>query len=297
VPKSTFVFLTEAGGTIDALALDDSYVYWVNSADGSVKRALKSAAVPQTLATGQAKPTRIAVDSSSAYWTNNLGAAVMTVPKAGGSPTLLAIASEPYAIAIDATDVYWTNRGDRSVMRVPKAGGSPIQVTNVSSAPFAGVGYSLRSLALDSTYVYFIAEAIGPGLATDRLYRAPKTGGAAQEIASGTQGVNPYITSVAVDDTFVYWSIQQLGGPVLQMPKSGGAGTQLGSSPPSAAQDSIASDGCFVYFPGVGPWSGLMRVPRAGGKAYPIGTPGQTLVLDATHAYACGFGSIVRSPL
>jgi hypothetical protein len=58
-----------------AIALDDSYVYWVNAESsagaGSVQRLSKAGGAVKTLASAQPSPLDIAVDSTGVYWSIN----------------------------------------------------------------------------------------------------------------------------------------------------------------------------------------------------------------------------------
>jgi hypothetical protein len=61
------------------------------------------------LASGQCSAFDIAADGTNVYWLTgctNPGGTAMSVPRAGGTPVVLATGS-PIRLAVDATSVYW----------------------------------------------------------------------------------------------------------------------------------------------------------------------------------------------
>lgn len=108
----------------------------------------------------------VAVNGTTVYFFD--GAALVSVPLAGGAPTPLATGlDEPRSIALDATHVYWTAEGGKgapetgALMKVPPAGGTPDTLVSGLTRPFG--------LAVDSTSVYWAgSEAPEPSMAPAR---------------------------------------------------------------------------------------------------------------------------------
>jgi hypothetical protein len=85
-----------------------------------------------SLASAQVNPEAIAVDETHVYWVNAgtelngfHDGSVMKVPRSGGAPTAIAVNQlRPVAIAVDASFVFWNNEGSggagATLMRAPK---------------------------------------------------------------------------------------------------------------------------------------------------------------------------------
>src|SRR5262249_55631950 len=147
----------------------------------SIFKASTEGGASQTLATGQGKPTRLAIDDQYVYWTNNLAASVMRTLKSGGTPELVAGASQPYGIAADTSSVFWVNQTDSTVVRWDKASGTTTTIgtiqTPTRSPPVTG--FALQYVALDSNTIYVAAnESHGQAW----LFTVPKTGGTPQQL-------------------------------------------------------------------------------------------------------------------
>ncbi len=82
-PLATPQWLVTGLTTPEDLAVDDTHVYWTDIGAGTVSSVPKDGGTITLLAQGQAKPLRIAVDATNVYWINNLGGAVMVAPKSG----------------------------------------------------------------------------------------------------------------------------------------------------------------------------------------------------------------------
>ncbi len=111
---------------VNALATDGANVYFVA---GDALSAVSTSGGPvSVLAGGFAGTTSFAVDSAHVYAAVATGSgtdgAIVRVPVAGGSPTVLAAAQWlPQHVAVDANFVYWTNFSgpvSGAILRAPK---------------------------------------------------------------------------------------------------------------------------------------------------------------------------------
>lgn len=82
--------------------------------------SIASGGTVTTLGTVIGGGNNVAVDDTYVYWldTGTVGT-VMRVPKAGGTPTVIARDTQPVAIAVDANAVYWSDQGG-NIMRLNK---------------------------------------------------------------------------------------------------------------------------------------------------------------------------------
>ena len=120
---TTTMFKAQAGSFINALRLDDAYVYWTVApssvaGQGQVQRMPKAGGAVETLATGLDQPTAIAIDSTDVYFADSRsdvspGSGVIErIQSPNGAPTVLVEnIANPYSLIVTATDVYWTNAG------------------------------------------------------------------------------------------------------------------------------------------------------------------------------------------
>jgi hypothetical protein len=131
---------------------DGHAIYWTDRGAGTVTAGATTPAgppgAPATLATGQSKPSLIALARDTLYWTNAGDGTVMAVPTSGGTPVILAQGqASPYGIAASTSAIYWTDQDGGTVMKVPPDGGIPVTLASGEPTPYA--------LALDDTNVYF----------------------------------------------------------------------------------------------------------------------------------------------
>jgi hypothetical protein len=80
----------------DDLILDGGAIFFSNQGDGSVRKVSAGGGPVTTLATGQARPVRLAADGTYVYWSSYLGGAIVrTLEDGTGTPAVIAPASSP----------------------------------------------------------------------------------------------------------------------------------------------------------------------------------------------------------
>ncbi len=105
----------------NAIALDDTDIYWVD--DGKVRARSKDegGAGPRDLVDGTGVLAAMALDATHVYWANATEGTILRVPKAGGDVEELARdQNDPEAIAVDDSFIYWTNFGRGNVVKKAK---------------------------------------------------------------------------------------------------------------------------------------------------------------------------------
>ena len=242
VPKGggSLTLLASGLNRVQSIAVDSSVVYWT---DGALKSVAKTGGTPTLLAPDGAA---FALDSTNVYYATSGTPSINSIPKGGGTTTLLTTITGSYELAVASGYVYWTTGnivGDGSVNRVPTGGGAAAQLAT-SPSPLRTFGLAVDSssaywsestkllkipvaggasqeltadidnfdFAMDSKYVYWVTDL---GV----VQKVPIGGGGVTTVASGPDTDSG--TRVAVDDTFVYWTVSQTleGGLVLRAPK------------------------------------------------------------------------------
>ena len=243
----------------DRLAVDGTTVYWTEPS--TVRKISKAGGSPFTV-TSIVGPSDIAVDVTNVYFTRwytpgPLMGALMKVPLAGGAAVeLYSNQNMPSAFAIDATDAYINSNGG-ILARIPLGGGA---------AQYLNTAAGLTGIAVDASDIYF-ADASG-------VRKAPKTGGPAATLATGTVG------QIVLDDTFVYYAA---GTGVMKVGKAGGDAVVLAADYP----ESLAVDPVNVYFVNPGN-SRIMKIAIGGGQPVVLAeqqNAPKSIVIDATCMY------------
>jgi len=230
-PTMLFAGLTSAQG----LAVDSRYVYWTDSAAGTVMRVPRTGGTATIVATGELTAAGIAADGERVVWAVSQPGSIETVPLSGGLPVNLASAqSAPQQVALDPFNAYWTNSGGTtpgSVLEVPLAGGPAITLATgqtdavgIAAAPVQGAG----------TYVFWVNRAAG------QLMAAPAIGGFPPiELASGLG--RPERVAVGTDS--LYWTDNSSGNVMeLACAREGEPRAAGSDAPPDGASDAEPTD-------------------------------------------------------
>jgi hypothetical protein len=191
-PSSPASFLVQGETGINGIAVDASHVYFIRR-DGHLKSVPVGGGQVVELVSGIDNPVEIALDKDNVYWTTS-GGTVGSVPKAGGNPASL-VDGRPnlVGLAVGPDDVFYTtgnpdpqsaDKDKDHVERKPKAGGSPITLSEG--------GYALGFNGAD-----FLYTLTGKG----ELLGVPAQGGSPVSMADQASGT----TSIAADESFVYW--------------------------------------------------------------------------------------------
>ena len=102
-------------GGSEAMAVDDTYIYWADDA-GVVSRMNKRGGIAEKICTGPVGAVDLVADETALYWTtreSGRGKAwvshVMKVPKTGGEPIQMGEGAGGMVlrVAVDAHDLYW----------------------------------------------------------------------------------------------------------------------------------------------------------------------------------------------
>ncbi len=217
----------ELTGVSHAIAVDETHVYWSGSYGGPLMRASITAETPEVLASG-VEVSGIAFHSNAVYWTSWGEGTISTLPKSGGTPTVLTSeAHSPSALAVDDTSIYWTedvSDGGGRVVSMPLGGGTPLTLASGQNGP--------RGMTINATYVYWTTTL------SNALSRVPLNGGELEVLSDDD---TDYWGNVVLDDAYAYW----VGHAVMKMGLDGGETERL---PGDDSAKYVAIDETSVYF-------------------------------------------------
>jgi hypothetical protein len=236
--SNTFVgSVPKSGGTITVLApqqfaarrvrVKDGFVYWLTgsgpSTPGSPMRAPVGGGAANALTTNTYLTNAwLAVDDQYAYWTDygDLGPTsgqIFRAPRDGSGPVVTPVTGldSPYGIAADGSNLF-VGLGAHPNTTNGKLNGTILSLNKLAAPPAPTTVLKDNqaeplAVAVDDTFVYWGDHLSGS------IMKAPKTGGPAVPIVSGSGGFE----SIAVDDLYVYWIFSSVGnGYVARAPKS-----------------------------------------------------------------------------
>jgi hypothetical protein len=192
-------------------------------------------------------PSNIALAGDVLAFTT--GTETMTIPLAGGTPTVQATAQkQTIALATDARSIYWANAGTRlgpgndgSIVSMPIAGGTPTVLADAQPEPTA--------IAVDDQNVYW--TTLGGLPATEGytptnggVWAIPIGGGMPVPLATGLTFPGPL---AAGNGSVVFAvSVPGNGSALMSVSRSGGPATMIATT--DRAVDSIVLDAAKVYW-------------------------------------------------
>jgi hypothetical protein len=286
--------LASAAQGITGMAVDDTYVYFVDSMDQTLRRVPKCGGAATFLARTETFPGRVVTQGGRVYWTNqSVAGSIQSVAREGGPVQTLAAwpsGGQPEYLVADSTSLYFTlayGMPPLGVMSLPLAGGAPTTVSMLTLGELAMGADSLFGVAYDSTAT------------SATIWRLPKSGGPGEPVTQ----VMPVIHGIATDTSFVYLSnaFNVPDGAITHVSLHGGAVTTLATL--HETPDGIAVDDQCVYWGTEGLTDGvgsLGRCTKDGSVQETLAT-GQdrpmTITTDDTSVYWANFGGeVMRAP-
>jgi hypothetical protein len=270
-----------ASGFVGAedIAVDATHAYVTDIGDNSVWRIERTGSfTKQQVATGQAKPYRIALDSSYVYWSSQLGGAIVRRRKdLSDSATPVITAQGPMGLVVDDSFVYWFNSGDTTVYRAAK---SDLSV----HVPLFVVGDTPDEMIGTDNFIYFSSRFRHVG-------RIDKT---TLDVTVGDSAAQGTWYGVAADDTGAYSAWFRAAGDLIQ-PPTGDTIFLAGAARPRA----LRSDGCNLFYTTGS--SLLYWVPRGFTSPIPLANgaavQSNRLVIDGGFVYFTDVAFVGRVPL
>jgi hypothetical protein len=231
-----------------AIAVDATHVYWTNYNGATVMRMPKAGGTPQMLASGFGG-TAIAVDGSTVYAVAAHN--LYSLPTTGGTPAMLATATAPAGLPFPylALNAGWVVFGGGTALRaVPRAAGS------AAGVPLPCPQCTVEGFALDATHVYYsIVYALNRG-----TYRWAFGAGGPEQLSTANG------RSLALDDTHAY--LGNVTEPsIVRLPKATGASPETVVASAGAVGQLAVAGGYVYWTTGDSEQGSIARAPTGGG--------------------------------
>ena len=120
----------QADGQVSELRVGATQLFWLDS--GGLERVSKTGGA-RVLVAPATDDAGLAVYGDSIYWAR--GSTIFTADASGRAPTMIPTGGTPGAIAVDATAIYWVDAQTGALTSIPKAGGTPTILTQSGVAP------------------------------------------------------------------------------------------------------------------------------------------------------------------
>lgn len=249
-----FVVVGTAGtGSVRALALDQTSIFWTDRTLGRVSQAPLDGGTTNVLLSDVLQPTALAIDATDVLFAE--GSMIARVAKGDHTRNNLVGSSDSDALAVLDGYVYYVQ--DTELMR----NGTHTFNSPSSVAPANG---RLTGIATDGTLIYYAAGTI------IRFYNT--SGGSADLLYTLSQAVG----DLALDATHLYWTVTSSPGYVRRGPRAGGSATDLVTNATNPGKLAVSNG--FVYYADTGA-NAVRRVPVGGGTI-------DTLVTTVEQPYA-----------
>jgi hypothetical protein len=193
------------GTNMSVLALNSTHAFFGRTANGAsaVWSVPKTGGTPTLVAGGV--PNYIVADDGFVYWTDGTG--IYSAPVAGGTASQLTTSSGAGRLALDERGaLYWVDVGARGFVH---------RMENRIGVPITGEQAPTGAIAVDAAFVYF-GDAGVPG-SSGAILRVPRIGGSVETVTTTAAPV----VAIRLDPLNVYF--RDTSGAVFSMPKSGGA--------------------------------------------------------------------------
>jgi hypothetical protein len=190
-------FVEPGSGSICAIAVDSSHLYWTDSYDNTIGRAnLDGTGVIDSFIQLEqgTLPCGLALDSRFLYWagmgTDTIGRARLDASEV--DPSFIATAQHPCAVGVNQTGIYWTSEDEDEIWRTDIAGvNGPELVLELD-----GIAADPCGLALNGPHIFW------GNAETGTIGRANLDGSEAElEFISGVG----YPVSLAIQAGHLYW--------------------------------------------------------------------------------------------
>jgi len=228
------------------MAVDPSFVYWVNfgdnnvnNANGSVRQLSKAGGSAQTLAPGQPGAFAVVVSSGVVFWARCILAdcEVWRINADGTGMQSLYVAGQlgnggtVDGLAVDAQFVYFPDAMYGKIYEVSTQGGPAQSVVTGEVRPI-GMAERMQSL--------FWANYPGTGQSTSTLRKATTTGSGVQDVSAGEHEPR----GLMADDRGIYWATSDGNVIMFDLTVQSRMVIASGQNVPVA----VATDDQFIYW-------------------------------------------------